>query len=397
MRGRDHQHRQQSRRPVLERDLPRREPQITLRRIAGLPDQPVRRIDPCAAPAAAASRSPGTRRSTPTSRPAPRSPSPASPDRRSSSARTRASNGVNDVGCRRPLIPRRRLRRAPPSRPWSARSPTARAIRAFGTPSAASLLINAQSSKVITLQSSSVHFSSVVTVQFSSVVDNSRAAAEIFTIAQLQDRGIGARKRAALLRDGELTRLRNGWFASRDADPDQSRAVRIGGQLTSYSALRQFGLWVMPDNRLHVSVAGNASRLRSPDSRATPFVARQDVCLHWAEHRMDTPTDSAIDGVKDSLAQLIRCADRASAVATLDSALNGTSAGRPLVTMDDVAEILLQLPAAYAELRGLVDANAQSGLDPPPRFRLRDRPAARSRALSPGFHRVEGELSRGHV
>jgi hypothetical protein len=37
--------------------------------------------------------------------------------------------------------------------------PSRSAIRAFGTPSAASLLISAQSSKVITLQSSSVHFS----------------------------------------------------------------------------------------------------------------------------------------------------------------------------------------------------------------------------------------------
>jgi hypothetical protein len=37
--------------------------------------------------------------------------------------------------------------------------PSRAAIRAFGTPSAASLLISAQSSKVITLQSSSAHFS----------------------------------------------------------------------------------------------------------------------------------------------------------------------------------------------------------------------------------------------
>ena len=49
--------------------------------------------------------------------------------------------------------------------------PNRSAICFFGTPSAASRLINAQSSKVITLQSSSVHFSSVATVQFSSVVD----------------------------------------------------------------------------------------------------------------------------------------------------------------------------------------------------------------------------------
>ena len=50
-------------------------------------------------------------------------------------------------------------------------TPNRLAICAFATPSAASCLINAQSSKVITLPSSSVHFSSVVTVQFSSVVD----------------------------------------------------------------------------------------------------------------------------------------------------------------------------------------------------------------------------------
>jgi hypothetical protein len=37
--------------------------------------------------------------------------------------------------------------------------PSRCAIRAFGTPSAASLLISAQSSKVITPQSSSAHFS----------------------------------------------------------------------------------------------------------------------------------------------------------------------------------------------------------------------------------------------
>lgn len=49
--------------------------------------------------------------------------------------------------------------------------PNRSAICAFGTPSPASLRINAQSSKVITLQSLSVHFSSAATVQFSSAVD----------------------------------------------------------------------------------------------------------------------------------------------------------------------------------------------------------------------------------
>lgn len=50
--------------------------------------------------------------------------------------------------------------------------PNLLAITAFGTPSAASLLISAQSSKVITLQSSkSAHFSSAAPAQFSSAAD----------------------------------------------------------------------------------------------------------------------------------------------------------------------------------------------------------------------------------
>ena len=50
--------------------------------------------------------------------------------------------------------------------------PSLLAIAAFGTPSAASLLISAQSSKVITLQSSrSAHISSAATAQFSTAVD----------------------------------------------------------------------------------------------------------------------------------------------------------------------------------------------------------------------------------
>lgn len=49
-------------------------------------------------------------------------------------------------------------------------------IRIFGTPSAANLRINAQSSKVITLQSLSAHFRSGRTAQFSPVIDSGSAS-----------------------------------------------------------------------------------------------------------------------------------------------------------------------------------------------------------------------------
>src|SRR4051794_37807734 len=86
-------------------------------------------------------------------------------------ADTRPSNGVNDVtstGGRAYLggdvdaIALATVLREIPKRA---------AIRALGTPSAANLRINAQSSKVITLQSLSAHFSSGSNAQFSAVTD----------------------------------------------------------------------------------------------------------------------------------------------------------------------------------------------------------------------------------
>ena len=89
-------------------------------------------------------------------------------------ARTRASNGVNDVasaGARSyfggdvDATAFATVFREMPSRS---------AICVFGTPSAASPRINAQSSKVITLQSLSAHFSTGKSAQFSAVTDRRR-------------------------------------------------------------------------------------------------------------------------------------------------------------------------------------------------------------------------------
>ena len=88
----------------------------------------------------------------------------------SSNARTRASNGENDVT----VGDRSYFGGANDATAFTTvvrEIPNRSTICLFGTPSAANLRINAQSSKVITLQSSSVHFSSVATDQFSSVVD----------------------------------------------------------------------------------------------------------------------------------------------------------------------------------------------------------------------------------
>jgi very-short-patch-repair endonuclease len=212
----------------------------------------------------------------------------------------------------------------------------------------------------------------------------------ILTLASLESQGINAARRTTLVRSGELVRIRNGWFATRNADPDRMRAVRLGGRLTCASALRQLGLWMMPDSRLHVCVQGNASRLRSPDDRRKAWRERTDLCVHWSDDQWNVSPDSAVDGVKASLAHYIRCASTESAVVALDSALNGTSIGTPLISRADLAEILSTLPGKYAGLAALVDANAQSGLETLARLHLRSkRLRVRTQVQIAGVGRVD--------
>jgi very-short-patch-repair endonuclease len=197
----------------------------------------------------------------------------------------------------------------------------------------------------------------------------------IFTLAMLESLGIGESKRAALLRTGALVRLRYGWFARPDADIDRARAVRIGGRITCVTALKQQGLWVMPDRRLHVAVRENASRLRCPDDRRKRWdpQSHPTISLHWAEHAWDGPAAPAVENLGTSIAHLLRCLDRNSAIVTIDSALNTTVGDRRLLTMSELGLVINQLPASYQRILDLVDPRAQSGLETLARLKLRGR------------------------
>jgi very-short-patch-repair endonuclease len=195
----------------------------------------------------------------------------------------------------------------------------------------------------------------------------------IFTLTMLASRGVSDSKRSALLRSGQLIRLRNGWFARPDADADRMRAVRIGGRISCVSALKQLGLLVMPDRRLHVVVRGNASRLRCPDDRRHIWDpdSHPDIRLHWTGRSRDTLGGPAADGVCDSIAQLLQCAQRNVAIVSIDSALNTVVNGRPLLSLTELRTVLRDLPPSYERILDLVDPGAQSGLETLARLRLR--------------------------
>jgi very-short-patch-repair endonuclease len=195
----------------------------------------------------------------------------------------------------------------------------------------------------------------------------------ISTLAMLEARGVGASQRSDLLRSGALIRLRNGWFARPGADAERSRAVRVGGRISCMTALRQVGLWVMPDSRLHIAVAPNASRLRCPDDRHRRWdpEAHPDIRLHWTDESDRPPESAAADAIETSITHLVRCVDRNSAIVTIDSALNTITSGRPVLTMRQLRAALEPLARSHGRILELVDGSSQSGLETLARLRLR--------------------------
>ena len=122
------------------------------------------------------------------------------------------------------------------------------------------------------------------------------------------------------IRCGEVIRVRKGWFATPDAPRDVVRAVRVGGVATAGTVARLRGLWVADDPRLHVRVRYSTGRLFAPHDRRQPLDRMRDrVCVHYSRRG---PFDRAVDALTVSLAEMFACTDVASAIASVDSALD---------------------------------------------------------------------------
>jgi very-short-patch-repair endonuclease len=93
----------------------------------------------------------------------------------------------------------------------------------------------------------------------------------------------------AQIRDALAThrifRVRQGWYSVPDAPPPAVEAVRVGGRLTSVSALESYGLPVPRRADLHVAVPSTACRLRAKDDRRTRLSGVDAVRVHWVDER----------------------------------------------------------------------------------------------------------------
>ncbi len=180
----------------------------------------------------------------------------------------------------------------------------------------------------------------------------------IATRQQLAARGVGRAELERGLTAGRFVRIRPGYYAAPDAPAALAAAVRAGGVATSLTALRHYGVWVPPDETLHVAVG----------SSAHPPAPPHGVVLHWT-------SDARGSGVRFApIAPLLVALQHAlthlppeHVVAVLDSVLH-----QRLLSPVIVDELIAGAPRRIRRaVTGALDSKAESGLESIVRYLLR--------------------------
>lgn len=186
---------------------------------------------------------------------------------------------------------------------------------------------------------------------------------------RLLARGLSDRRIAKAIAEGQIQRVRNGWFASKRAADQDVRAVTVGGRLTCVSLAEQLGLWTHRDPRLHVAMPRNAARSRRPDNRHVRLGESDLLTVrHWGAPLIAADPTSSRDSLMNAMIHLVRCQPLATAIVTIDSALNGG-----LLTGSSVREIVQALPRSKQKIVDMVDGSSQSGLETMCRLSLRSK------------------------
>ncbi|CAN5309936.1 hypothetical protein BH11ACT2_BH11ACT2_07700 [soil metagenome] len=178
----------------------------------------------------------------------------------------------------------------------------------------------------------------------------------IITTRQLTEAGYASHQLTALVRSGELVRIRNGWYASSEAHPELVAAVRVGGRLAGISAAGWHGLATPQRHALHVQVPANSSRLRSSVDRHLPLVNdfNRSVMVHWGGSSAATPAARLVLPLPQCLRQVVLFENEDDAVACLDSALHQGAIDRI-----DLELLRLSLPQRYRHVIAVTDERSE--------------------------------------
>jgi very-short-patch-repair endonuclease len=185
---------------------------------------------------------------------------------------------------------------------------------------------------------------------------------------QLVRRGAHDRDLTNAVRIGDVVRVRNGWYSTRDERSAELRAVRVGGRLTGISAVAARGGWVLDEHPLHVAIAQNAARLRTQHNRHRKLnvEAPGGVVLHWTPRQQLSRGTAVSVGLVDALERVVLDEEFEVAIAALDWALHTQE-----LDLVDFETLILRLPIERRGIRDWVDEKCESLPESITRTRLR--------------------------
>lgn len=173
----------------------------------------------------------------------------------------------------------------------------------------------------------------------------------IMTTLQLTAAGWSKWRIERELRAGALSRVRPGWFAGSSPNEEALAAVRAGGCVSCFSALRLHGAWVPECKGRHVRVTRHKRRERL--QRCRPFGPQPSLV-------------GAVDSLEVAFRCALRCGSREDIVVVADSILQ-----RRLATRDDLERWMQSAPVRVRSLLAACDERSESGTESMVRFRLR--------------------------
>ncbi|GEK79908.1 endonuclease domain-containing protein [Agrococcus baldri] len=174
----------------------------------------------------------------------------------------------------------------------------------------------------------------------------------ILTTLQLTSSGWTKWQIERALGTGALVRVRPGWFHDGSPDPAALVAVRAGGCISCFSALRLHGVWT-PE--------GKGNHFRLPRHRRKRKGSR--ACHPFGER---LAVSSAVDSLAVAFRCVLRCGSREDIVVVIDSILH-----RQLAERETVLEWMAEAPARVRSLLAAADGRSESGTESMVRFRLR--------------------------
>jgi len=172
---------------------------------------------------------------------------------------------------------------------------------------------------------------------------------------QLVARGARDVELTRAVRTGEVLRARQGWYTTHLTDDRAVRAVRVGGRLTGLALIDYLGGWVIDTPPLHVSMAQNAARMRTPTNRYRRLVNRRGVVLHWDPPDVFARGLSWCVALRDALRCVILHESFEQAIAVLDWAMHNN-----LMDDADLRSLISTLPLPLQSIVEWVDPDCES-------------------------------------